>query len=213
MLYIFDWDGTLSNSEAKIIYSMQRAAESIGFAPCSDHDVRNIIGLGLPEAIKILHPNVSIDEITAMQKSYSTHFLESDHLGVELFDGVLSTLKKIKEAGFMVAVATGKSRRGLDRMLENLALTDFFHGSRCADETASKPNPLMLHELLNEFNVDVNNAVMVGDTEWDMAMAQKIDMPRIAVTYGAHTKERLLGFEPNLCVDHFADILTWKFAE
>lgn len=213
MLYIFDWDGTLSNSEAKIIYCMQRAAESIDVIPCSEHEIKNIIGLGLPEAIKTLHPNVSVDEITAMQKSYSTHFLTSDHLGIEFFDGVLPTLKKIKEAGFFVTVATGKSRQGLDRVLKNLELTDFFHSTRCADETASKPNPLMLQELLNEFNVDVKNAVMVGDTEWDMAMAQKIDMPRIAVTYGAHTKERLLGFEPNLCVDHFTDILTWKFAE
>lgn len=213
MLYIFDWDGTLSNSEEKIIYCMQRAAESIGAVPCSDHDIRNIIGLGLPEAIRTLHPNIPVDDIAVMQESYSTHFLTSEHLGIEFFDGVLSTLKKIKEAGFRVAVATGKSRRGLDRVLESLELTDFFHASRCADETASKPNPLMLHELLDEFNVSVNNAVMVGDTEWDMAMAQKINMPRIAVTYGAHTKERLLRFEPDLCVDQFADILTWEFTE
>lgn len=213
MLYIFDWDGTLSNSEEKIIYCMQRAAESIGVVPCSGHDIRNIIGLGLPEAIRVLHPNIPVDDIAVMQKSYSTHFLTSEHLGIEFFDGVLSTLKKIKEAGFMVAIATGKSRRGLDRVLESLELTDFFHASRCADETASKPNPLMLHELLDEFNVSVNDAVMVGDTEWDMAMAQKINMPRIAVTYGAHTKERLLGFEPDLCVDQFADILAWKFTE
>ena len=210
MLYIFDWDGTLSNSATKIIYCMQCAAESVGMVRCTDDEIKNIIGLGLPEAIKVLYPLISAEQIELIKTSYATHFLDSDHLGIEFFDGVLSTLEKIKNDGHLVTVATGKSRKGLDRVIQSLNLVDFFHATRCADETASKPNPLMLNELLAEFNVDVNDAVMVGDTEWDMAMAQAIDMPRIAVTYGAHTKERLLSFQPDLCVDNFADILNWR---
>ena len=189
---------------------MQCAAESVGMVRCTDDEIKNIIGLGLPEAIKVLYPLISAEQIELIKTSYATHFLDSDHLGIEFFDGVLSTLEQIKNDGHLVTVATGKSRKGLDRVIQSLNLVDFFHATRCADETASKPNPLMLNELLAEFNVDVNDAVMVGDTEWDMAMAQAIDMPRIAVTYGAHTKEGLLSFQPDLCVDNFADILNWR---
>lgn len=108
-----------------------------------------------------------------------------------------------------MAVATGKSRKGLDRVLRGHGMQDFFDATRCADETASKPEPLMLQELLSHFNAPAEAAVMVGDTEYDMAMAQAVGMPRVAVSYGAHAIERLRSFDPVLCVDHFSEFSAW----
>jgi len=211
VFYIFDWDGTISDSADKIVKCMQEGARDLGLPVPAALEARNIIGLGLPEAVRTLFPDLDDDTLQRYARAYSTHFVEKDQTPSPLFPGALDTLENLKTAGYRLAVATGKSRRGLERVLGNLALSDFFHASRCADETASKPHPLMIEELLNEMRVDKRDAVMVGDTEWDMVMADRAGIRKIAVSFGAHSKERLQSFSPDLCVDKFEDILSWKF--
>lgn len=214
MLFIFDWDGTLSDSKGKITKAMQLAAQDLGWKPLVDDVIHNIIGLGLPEAIHRLYPEVGVHGRQKLRDAYAARFLALDELRPsEFFPGVMNTLHQLKDAGHTLTVATGKSRKGLDRIFGVLGLSDFFHATRCADETASKPDPLMLSELLNEFQVSAADAVMIGDTEYDMEMARRIKMPRIAVSYGAHHIDRLHPYEPELCVDHFDQLLLWERLE
>lgn len=211
MLLIFDWDGTLSDSKAKITRAMQMAAGDLGWEPLADHLIHDIIGLGLPEAIHQLYPDVRVEDRSKLRDAYAARFLMLDEARPsDFFPGVKETLGSLKAQGHILAVATGKSRKGLDRIFGVLGLSNFFHATRCADETASKPNPLMLEELLKEFDVSASGAVMIGDTEYDMEMAKRIGMPRIAVSYGAHSIERLHGYEPALCLDRFDGLLAWN---
>lgn len=211
MLFIFDWDGTLSDSKAKITTAMQFAAQDLGWAPLDDHSIHNIIGLGLPEAIHRLYPDVAPSDRQRLRDAYANRFLSLDEARPsDFFPGVMNTLRHLKADGHTLTIATGKSRKGLDRIFGVLGVADFFHASRCADETASKPDPLMLEELLNEFCVAPDEAVMVGDTEYDMEMAQRISMPRIAVSYGAHHIDRLHSYQPELCLDQFEQLLAWE---
>ena len=211
MLFIFDWDGTLSDSKAKITKAMQLAAQDMGWAPLDDHCIHNIIGLGLPEAIHSLYPDVAVADRQRLREAYAYHFLSLDKAcPSEFFPDVLETLNRLKRSGHRLTIATGKSRKGLDRILDCLGVVDFFDSTRCADETASKPDPLMLMELLREFDVGAHEAVMIGDTEYDMEMARRINMPRIAVSYGAHHIDRLHVYEPELCMDNFGQLLGWR---
>jgi phosphoglycolate phosphatase len=210
MLFIFDWDGTLSDSVGKIVRCMQRAADEVGLRVPDEDAVKNIIGLGLPEAIQVLFPGEAIEVCERLRGCYADHFIGDEEKDSPFFTGVLETLSTLREQGHQLAVATGKSRRGLDRIFQALRLESFFHGSRCADETASKPHPLMLHQLLDEFSVPADECVMIGDTEYDMDMARQVLMPRIAVSYGAHHLDRLRPFEPEMCLDHFPDLLGWR---
>ena len=209
MLLIFDWDGTLSDSADKIIDCLQQAAVNSGKRVCDREAIRNIIGLGLPEAMTALYPELDSDEREQVRQAYIAQFLAADQQPSPFFDGVLEGLHQLRDNNYLLAVATGKSRRGLDRVLGNLNLNNFFHGSRCADETSSKPHPQMLSELLDEFSKTADNALMVGDTEYDMSMAQQLTMPRVAVSYGAHDVDRLKQYQPVLCVDHFSDFVEW----
>lgn len=211
MLFIFDWDGTLIDSKAKITTAMQLAAEDVSLTPLDDHLIHDIIGLGLPEAIFRLYPNTDLLGRQRLRDAYAVRFLMLDEeRASDLFPGVIETLAQLKAGGHVLAVATGKSRKGLDRILDALGMVGFFHATRCADETASKPDPLMLEELLVEFGVAAGEAVMIGDTEYDMDMARRINMPRIAVSYGAHHIDRLHGYRPELCLDSFAQLLSWS---
>ncbi|PCK07814.1 MAG: HAD family hydrolase, partial [Alteromonadaceae bacterium] len=187
VLYIFDWDGTLSDSVAKIVHCMQFAAEHSGLPVRDEHTTANIIGLGLPEAISKLYPDTEESRREHLRQVYVDHFIHCTHVSLSLFPKVLETLQILKEQGHLLTVATGKSRRGLNRNLRDFGLDTFFHGSRCADETVSKPDPAMLSELLTEFDCQAEDALMVGDSEYDMAMAQALNMPRIAVSYGVHS--------------------------
>lgn len=212
MLFVFDWDGTLSDSTEKIIVCMQRATEALSLPQLVAADVRNIIGLGLPEAIASLYSahsyaGVSERDRRALAQEYGRQFTEADQVPSAFFPGVLEVLSQLHLQGHKLAVATGKSRRGLDRVLQRLDLQGFFHASRCADETASKPDPKMLRELLAEFDCDVSFAVMIGDTEYDMEMACRIGMARVAVSFGAHDIERLRGYNPVLCIDDMSQLL------
>lgn len=208
MLFIFDWDGTLCDSTGKIVRCMQLAARKIGLRDLEDYEVLNIIGLGLPEAVSSLFPSASLEALNALSRAYSECFIADQQSPMSFFQGVEETLHHLRDEGYRLTIATGKSRRGLTRILEDLGMQNFFHGSRCADETRSKPDPVMLHELLAEFGCPAPEAVMVGDTEYDMEMARRANMPRVAVSYGAHAIERLRPYEPVLCLDHFPDIKT-----
>lgn len=210
MLFIFDWDGTLIDSAACIVRAMQVAADEMQLAALSDAEVQNIIGLGLPEAILALYPDR--DEATRheLKLGYARHYIAMNEQPAALFPHVAATLQYLKERGHLLAVATGKSRRGLQRVLEQLDMLDFFHATRCADETQSKPHPQMLHELLSELEMPVHHAVMIGDTEYDMAMAQQAGMARIGVDYGAHAQERLLRYEPEMILSRFEHLLNWQ---
>lgn len=209
MLFIFDWDGTLMDSTRRIIEAMQLAIAELGWPARSDEEVCEIIGLGLPEAIEYLFPGLVLAERQRLQASYASHYVAADQQPCEFFPGVLMALEELKARGHLLAVATGKSRKGLQRVFGQLDLHDFFHASRCADETRSKPHPLMLQELLVELGSSRERAVMIGDTEYDMAMARNAGMARIAVSFGAHAVERLLPYEPELVLDNLQQLLVW----
>ena len=201
MLVVFDWDGTLCDSVLRIVLAMQAAAADCGVNVPLDKEVRHIIGLGLPQAMEVLFPETP-DKHLDLAKAYSQHFSESQTLpDVSLFAGIEDILAELKEAGATLAVATGKSRRGLNRVLSELGMQTLFAHTRCADETRSKPHPLMLQELLDEAWMTVEQAVMVGDSIYDLAMAEQAGMASIGVTYGVHTREQLLPHQPLAVVD------------
>lgn len=212
MLFIFDWDGTLIDSTSRIVGAMQAAASAVGIEVLDTEVIRNIIGLGLPEAIAQLYPALTVEQRLKLQAAYSQCYVAADQSPCEWFPGVRETLDHLKRQGFALAVATGKSRRGLHRVLGQLDMLEYFDATRCADETQSKPHPQMLHELLAELGVEAGGAVMIGDTEYDMAMARSAAMPRIAVSYGAHAIERLLSYEPALVVDEFSQLRDWRLS-
>ena len=207
MLLIFDWDGTLIDSAAKIVTCMQYAAEESGVDPLPDEPIRQIIGLSLPQAIAVLYPHESPALHEDIRQRYVSHYIGMDQTPTPLFAGVTETLHTLRDAGYTLAVATGKARRGLDRVLEQMGMQKFFHATRCADETRSKPHPQMLHELLDFFVCASEQALMVGDSSYDMEMAQAAGVPRVAVSYGAHSVEQMLRYEPVACLDQFADLL------
>jgi phosphoglycolate phosphatase len=208
-LLIFDWDGTIIDSASRIVSSMQSAAADCGFPVPSDDEVRNIIGLGLPEAIAVLIPGVDQQGIEQMRLRYGHYYLGEDETPTPLFAGALHSLESMHKRGMRMAVATGKSRRGLKRAFAETGLAYVFETSRCADETTSKPHPHMLEEILAETGVKPEEAVMIGDTEYDLEMGQRAGMDVIAVSYGAHHLDRLKGYNPVLEVHHFPELEQW----
>ncbi|MBF7688440.1 HAD-IA family hydrolase [Acinetobacter rathckeae] len=192
-LIIFDWDGTLFNSVGQIVDSLLYAAEKYD-QPLLAIDAKDVIGLGLPEVMQRLFPQVP-ELHEQLLTAYSTHYVENSVQDL-WFDGVAEMLDALRNQGVLLAVATGKNRKGLDRVLEKTKSTDLFTITRAASETASKPNPQMLQEILNHTGVAATEAVMVGDTSYDLEMAQRIGMPRIGVTYGVHSDAILKQYEP-----------------
>lgn len=210
MLFIFDWDGTLSDSTARITQAMQAAARDLAVAVPSAAEVHNIIGLALPVAVAELFPALNNEARLNIQSQYSSNYRLLDTHPVDLFPGVDETLAVLRQSGHQLAIATSKSRAGLDRILSAQSMGVMFDATRCADETASKPHPLMLHELLEHFSVTVDQAVMVGDTTYDMEMAKVIGMPRIGVAYGAHHPDRLKAYQPEMVLDSINQLLLWR---
>ena len=200
-LAIFDWDGTLMDSVAHIVDSMQQAAYVLGEPVPSVSDVRHIIGLGLPEAIALLFPKASAVAREAIRQQYAQHFIAHSAAKSELFAGAEPLLAQLTQQGYLLAIATGKSRLGLDRVLAQTGIGHYFVATRCADETASKPHPLMLQELLAYTQTSPQDSIMIGDTSYDMEMAQTIEMPRLAVSYGVHSIDTLKQYQPMAIVD------------
>jgi len=207
-LVIFDWDGTLVDSQGVIVATMQATLAEAGFRTLPAHHCRQVIGLGLDEAIRALVPHAEAADRVRLREIYGRRFQHFGAGDMPLFPGVATGLAELLARGRRLAVATGKSRRGLDRMLGEGCLQNVFHATRCADETASKPDPRMLAELLAQFELPPERAVLVGDTAFDMEMAQRLGMPRIAVTYGVHDGERLAPWEPTAWADDFAGVLS-----
>lgn len=208
-LIIFDWDGTLMDSQARIVSCLKCAAMDMELNQLSDDTLKNVIGLGLNEAISSLYPRLESEQVTFYADRYRYHFLTANDTPSGLFDNVRFMLEQLTDKGFMLAIATGKARRGLDPVLDETGLKHFFHGSRCADETRSKPHPQMLEELLDEFGVMVEDAIMVGDTEYDMLMASSLGMDTLAVSYGVHDKSEILKHKPLSCVDSIMEMSHW----
>ncbi|WLG94398.1 HAD-IIIA family hydrolase [Pseudomonas sp. FP198] len=208
-LLIFDWDGTLANSIGRIVESMHVASDRTGFARRDDFAVKGIIGLGLPEAIRSLYPEIADDELSVFRQHYADHYIALEAEPSPLFDGVADTLQTLRDEGYHLAVATGKARRGLDRVLKSHGWDDYFDITRAADETASKPHPLMLEQILAHCNVRPEQALMVGDSSFDLQMARNAGMGSVAVSYGAQTIEALRAFEPCLAIDHFPELHAW----
>ena len=207
-LLIFDWDGTLSDSTATIVHAIQSASQDVGITVPNDTQSKSIIGLGLAEALETLFPNSDQSTRQKIVERYRVHYLARDE-GIVLFDGVEAALEEYAAAGFMLAVATGKGREGLNRAFRQTGLSRFFHASRCAGECISKPHPQMLEEILDELGVMPEKAVMIGDTHFDLQMAQNAKMPSLGVTYGAHPLENLVPHAPLACFDNFTTLHSW----
>lgn len=211
MLYIFDFDGTLADSVDGIVAAMQAAISDVSLQQRSHTQVSNIIGLGLAEALQTLFPGIDDRKAEQAAERYSHHFI-NDHSGLVLFDGVESVLQSLKESGHSLAIATGKSRRGLNRVFGSSSLQQYFSYSRCADETMSKPHPLMLNELLAETGIDACEALMVGDTTYDIEMAANAGIRSIGVSYGVHSPQQLTDAGAERVIDRFDELLGLHFS-
>ncbi len=211
MLFIFDWDGTLCDSLAKIVSCLQLAASQVGEGPLAAEDARQIIGLALPVAVARLFPDASHQQRDAIAENYRQAFAKSN-TPAPLFSGVKETLDELRRRGHRLAVATGKARPGLDRSLAGVGLSDYFCATRCADETASKPDPKMLLELLAELDHGAEQAVMVGDTTFDLQMANNASMQSIGVTFGSHSSAQLQGHSPKRLVNAIPELLAWEMS-
>ena len=207
-MIIFDWDGTLCDSAAHIVSALQAAAVELGLPVPSDAAASNIIGLGLPQALAVLFPDASQELLGEIATVYAKRFIESERSPPQLFPGAMDTLHVLKARGFELAVATGKSRRGLDRMLRVFELEGFFHATRCADETRSKPDPLMIAEILQERGASSDRAIMIGDTEYDLQMATNAGVASVGVSFGVHSSERLQAHGPVAIVDTLPALLS-----
>ena len=194
-LIVFDWDGTLMDSTATIVKCIQAAAKDLGLPIPSREQAAHVIGLGLGEAMQVAMPNLDAKVYPRMIERYRYHYLAKDH-ELTLFDGVTDMLQDLSQQGFFLAVATGKSRVGLNRALNAAGLLSTFDATRCADETLSKPHPAMLQELTRELGQDLRRTVMVGDTTHDLMMAQNAGSSGIAVEYGAHPLDQLAACKP-----------------
>ncbi|MCU7840814.1 MAG: HAD-IA family hydrolase [Candidatus Thiodiazotropha sp. (ex Troendleina suluensis)] len=208
-LLVFDWDGTLMDSEARIIECVEAAIKDLEMPLPSQEAIRNIIGLGLREAVHALFPDSDDELHLGIASRYRVHFFSDCESPSQLFEGTREVISELSQLGYLLAVATGKGRKGLDYALETSGLGDYFHLTRCADETFSKPHPEMLHQILEETGVEPRQALMIGDTEYDLEMAVNAGVPALGMTYGVHAHERLLKHNPLACLDRITDIPAW----
>lgn len=212
-LIAFDWDGTLSDSTAIITRSIQAAVVDVGGAKPSDQDASYVIGMGLMQALAHAAPDVPTSKYPQLNERYKFHYGQSMN-DISLFKGILELLSALKQRNHLLAVATGKSRRGLDDSLQAVELKGLFHASRTADQTANKPDPLMLHELMEELKVPPERTLVIGDTTHDLLMAQNAGCPSVAVSYGAHEPATFAAYNPLHIAHSVAELDQWmaKFA-
>jgi len=207
-LIVFDWDGTLVDSTRAIVESILGAAEDAGLPLPTEAAARGIIGLELHAAIATLFEGVTEEQLRFVAERYRYHFLVRDH-AIPMFEGVAEAIEELAEEGFMLSVATGKTRRGLDRAMINTELHPHFHSSRCADECFSKPHPQMLQEIMDELGATPERTLMIGDTSYDLQMAQNAGVSSLAVSYGAQPLESLLMHTPLAHFDRFTKLHQW----
>jgi phosphoglycolate phosphatase len=207
-LIVFDWDGTLMDSAACIAASLQAACRDLGYPEPTERDARYVIGLGLSDALAHVLPGVPRSNYPQVVERYRAHFLKGDG-GTTLFCDAADMVRELHTRGHLLAVATGKSRRGLDRALRETGLEAYFQATRCADEGRSKPHPEMLMYLIGKLGVTPERTLMIGDTTHDMAMASAAGVARVALGHGAHDVCDLVEHEPLACLADCVELRTW----
>jgi phosphoglycolate phosphatase len=207
-LIVFDWDGTLFDSTGLIVRCIQAACRDIGIAVPSDADAAYVIGLGLTDALKHAAPGLPPERYPELGNRYRHHYFARQHELV-LFDGTLDMLQGLKRRNHLLAVATGKGRRGLDEALAHSQLRGMFDGTRTADETASKPDPTMLLELMREFGADPGRTLMIGDTTHDLQLAVNAGTARVGVSYGAHEPAAFGDYDPLFVAHSTRELHDW----
>ena len=207
-LVVFDWDGTLLDSTGAIVKAIQAASRDIGVAPPSDERARYVIGMGLREALQYAVPDLNESRYDELVNAYRKHYLSGDH-ELTLFEGVETLLQTLQAEHRWLAVATGKSRVGLNRALGHSGLGVYFDTTRTADETRSKPHPQMLQEIIGQFAVESERTLMIGDTTHDLQMAQSAGAHGLAITHGAHPLDILLECRPVGVVDSISGLSDW----
>lgn len=207
-LIVFDWDGTLMDSAAAIVNAIMAATRDLNLPEPSEARARHVIGLGLADALRHAVPDLPESDYPRMVERYRYHYLARDH-ELSLFPGAYSMIEELSAEGRMLAVATGKSRLGLNRALELSGLGPFFHATRCADECFSKPHPAMLEEIMGELGVARERTLMVGDTTHDLQMARNAGVAGLGVAFGAHPRAALEGEEVVGLLDSPAELARW----
>lgn len=212
-LLVFDWDGTLVDSIERIVTSLQFASKQTVDIDLTEKQARDVIGLGLMEAITKLHPELDTtqhtDRLKDIADAYRQHYLYDNTVPAPLFSGVHELLNELRGEGYTLAISTGKSRAGLDQSINQHQVADFFATTRCAGENKSKPHPEMLHEILEELNFSAPQALMIGDSEHDLKMANNASMQSIGVTHGVHDAETLNRHKPLTCLADITDLYTY----
>ncbi len=204
---IFDWDGTLSDSKAKIVACLRGTLGAMNFTAGDDDELASVIGLSLDDVGRALIQGADDSTVARFMDQYREQWFSAGPPSSELFPGVRETIAALHARGLPLAVATGKNRAGLDRELGANALHAAFVATRTADETRSKPDPQMLHELLDEVGVAADQSILVGDSHWDLQMANAAGVRAIAVSYGAQPIERLLEYAPWARIDAITELL------
>ena len=207
-LIVFDWDGTLLDSTGAIVSAVQASCRDLGIPEPSDTHASHVIGLGLKDALRHSAPDLPEELFPLMIERYKHHYLSRDH-ELALFEGAAELIAELHSGGFSLAVATGKSRRGLDRALLHSGLGKYFSATRCADECFSKPHPQMLEELIDELSVTPVRTLMIGDTTHDLQMAINAGVASLAVDYGAHSSEQLVSMNPLACLRSIHQVREW----
>ncbi len=210
-LIAFDWDGTVADSTAIISRSIQEAVRDVGGTVPSDEQAAYVIGMALMPALARAAPDVPPEKYPELANRYRFHFFKHQD-DICVFDGILPLLAELRERGHWLTVATGKSRMGLNHALQDPQLKGLFDGSRTADETAGKPSPLMLLELMAEFGVEPERTLMIGDTTHDLQMAQNAGCACVGVSYGAHAPDGFSQFNPLFVADSAAQLRAWLLA-
>ena len=209
-LLVFDWDGTLMDSQQEIITCFRRAAEDAQFTVPSADAVRNVIGLGMREAVDAVFPEIQSEEdISRFIEHYRHHYFSPDKTHSELYDGVYDMLRSLMEQDYFLSVATGKGRNGLNAALKRTALDEVFHYTRCVDEAPSKPHPQMLEDSMDYLGVEPHETLMIGDTEYDLQMAANAGVDSVGVHCGAHAPERLQKHNPKICFENTCELEDW----
>ncbi|HZQ61565.1 MAG TPA: HAD-IA family hydrolase [Casimicrobiaceae bacterium] len=207
-LIVFDWDGTLADSTVIIASSIQRACGDLGLPVPDDRAARHVIGLGLADALRYVAPTLPEERYPELSLRYRDHYLARDP-EIPLFEGAAELLRELRAAGYLLGVATGKSRRGLDRALDQQGLRELFHHTRCADEGRPKPDPDMLHCLMERSRVAPSQTLMIGDTSHDVELAHNAGAGIVAVSYGAHALDDLRLYDAVPIVHSLAELRAW----
>ena len=210
-LIVFDWDGTLMDSTGHIVDCMQQAISQLEFPLLDDSAISHIIGLGLNEAAQTLYPDMTAKEAQRLADTYRQVWLTTPQ-NTPLFAHAQQLIQTLNKQDYFLAIATGKSRSGLNKVLHSTKLEPLFHATRCVDECHSKPHPQMIEELMDYCGVSAHQTLMIGDTEYDLQMAHNAGADSLAVSHGAHGIDTLQACQPRAIVDNLHQVEQWIMA-